>query len=133
MKKEMVEELTMSVGETLPLLFNRIDFLQLVQTVCHSWDSTNSIVEAMFADRILAQAQAIPLHLIPVDDGGSHDISGPMYDFALAFCKYWYGVADGTIDGGDWGRKEYTKSPNSFDVNLAKYLQYASELSKTGG
>ena len=39
MKKEMVEELTMSVGETFPLLFNRMDFLQLVQAVCHRLDS----------------------------------------------------------------------------------------------
>lgn len=132
MKKEMAEELTLSIGETIPLLFNRMDFLQLVQTICHRLDSDKPVI-LQFTDRVLAQAQMIPLHLIPADDTEDHSISGPMYDFALTFCEYWYGVADGTKDGSDWGHKEYMKNSNSFDVNLAKCLQYASGLSETGG
>ena len=83
-------------------------------------------------DRILAQSQMIPLRLIPVDREEDHDSPGTMYLFALAFCQYCYGVADGTIDGSDWGLAYYNENANGFDANLARYLQYARNLSRQG-
>lgn len=143
MKKEMVEELTMSIGETIPLLFHRMDFLQLVQSICHRLDSDPKRIGIevyakpgdmrKVADRFLAEAQMIPLHLIPIDSGEELGTPGLMYLFTLALCKYWYGVADGTIDGSNWGLKYYNENASSIDANLAKYLQYASRLSETGG
>lgn len=142
MTEEMFDIITESSGRGLALAFNRMDFLQLVQVICNNMDSDpkracqqyqmkGDIVKV--ADRVLAQALMIPLDYIPIDNRKDYDSSGPMYEFALAFCEYNYGVADGTIDGSNWGYEEYTRNANSFDVNLKKYLQYASNLSEIGG
>ena len=133
MTEEMFDIITESSGRGLATILNRMDFLQLVRVICTNWDSVNSIVEEKFAYRVLAQAQMIPLDLIPIDNREDFDSSGPMYDFALAFCEFWYGVADGTIDGSNWGFAYCNENANSLDVNLVKYLQYGRKLSKAGG
>ncbi len=129
MKKEMVEELTLSIGETIPLLFNRMDFLQLVQAICYKLDSDRSLVAkdldgirvpVKLADRILAQAQMIPLRFIPIDSREGYSTSGEMYDFAIAFCEYYYSVADGTIDDS-----KMLWRAGGYDLYLVKYLEYS--------
>lgn len=137
MTEEMFDIVTESSGKGLAVILHRTDFLYLVQAICCRLDSDRPTkvsvgdgirtIEVKIADRVLAQAQIIPLDYIPIDTR-SHDTSGEMYDFAIAFCEYQYGVADGTIDGSNWGHKECMKNSNDFDVNLLRYLQYEREL-----